>query len=75
MTDATNNGPGRDENALRVAFRKPEGKRTFGKSRYRWEDDININAKEMIYEGGNAFIGYGYGSVESSSEHGNESWV
>jgi hypothetical protein len=39
----------------RITFRKSEENRTFGKSKYRWEDDINTNTKETVYEGGNAF--------------------
>jgi hypothetical protein len=32
-------------NSYRVLVVKPEGKRTFGKPRHRWEDNINMGLK------------------------------
>jgi hypothetical protein len=37
-------------NAHRIFVRKPEGKRTHGGPRYRWEDNIKMGFKEMGYE-------------------------
>jgi hypothetical protein len=34
--------------ALKVAVRKPEGKRPLGKPRRRWEDNIEIDVKEIV---------------------------
>jgi hypothetical protein len=35
-------------NAYRVVARKPKGKRTFGRPRYRWDDIIKINVNRNI---------------------------
>jgi len=32
----------------RVLVGKPEGKRTFGRPKHRWEDNINMDVQEMI---------------------------
>jgi hypothetical protein len=34
-------------NAYRVFMGKPEGKRPLGRHRHRWEDNININLREI----------------------------
>jgi hypothetical protein len=41
-------GEGRDVHKVLVG--KPEGKRTLGRPRHRWEDNIKMNIQEM--EGG-----------------------
>jgi len=33
-------------NANRILVRKPKGKRSLGRSRYRWEDNTEIDLKE-----------------------------
>jgi hypothetical protein len=38
---------GEIRSACRVLVRKPEGKRTLGRSRRRWEDNIKMDIKEM----------------------------
>ena len=38
----------RTRGALKVAVRKPEGKRPLGKPRRRWEDNIEIDVKEIV---------------------------
>jgi hypothetical protein len=42
---------GRDENAYKVMFRKPEGKRPLAKPRRRWEDNIGMEHREVGWEG------------------------
>jgi hypothetical protein len=37
-------------NANRVLVRKPKGKRSPGRSRYRWEDNIEIDLKERRWK-------------------------
>jgi hypothetical protein len=37
--------------ALRVVVGKPEGKRPLGRPRRRWEDNINIHFKKIVWEG------------------------
>jgi hypothetical protein len=38
-------------------FEKPEGKRPLGRPRYRWQNIINVNVKEMPCES----VAYGLG--------------
>ena len=35
----------------RVLVGKPEGKRTLGRPKYRWEDNIKMGLQEVICEG------------------------
>jgi len=35
----------------RVLVGKPEGKRPFGRSRHRWEDNIKMDLHEVEWEG------------------------
>ena len=37
----------------RVLVGRPEGKRTLGRSKSRWEDNISMNFKEKAWEGVN----------------------
>jgi hypothetical protein len=39
-------------NAYNILVRKPEGKRTFGRPRHRWEDNIRMDLREIVWEGG-----------------------
>lgn len=32
----------------KILFIKPEGKRSFGRPRRRWKDDIKINQREIV---------------------------
>jgi hypothetical protein len=34
-------------NAYRILVEKPEGKRSLGTSRYRWEDNIKMDLREI----------------------------
>ena len=37
--------------AIRFAVGKPEGKRPLGRPRRRWEDNIKIHFKKIVWEG------------------------
>jgi hypothetical protein len=39
------------KNAKRIFIQKPEGKISLGRTRCRWEDNINMDLKETVYEG------------------------
>jgi hypothetical protein len=56
----------------KYAVRKPEGKSTLGRSRYRWKDDIKMEGKEIGDEGVSWF-NLIQDSVQwrGSHEHGN----
>ncbi|KAJ4426501.1 hypothetical protein ANN_27315 [Periplaneta americana] len=41
---------GESTNAYRVLVGRPEGKRPLGRPRYRWEDNIKMDLKEMGYD-------------------------
>jgi hypothetical protein len=38
-------------NAYKILVGKSEGKRPFGRSRYRWEDNIRMDPREIVLEG------------------------
>jgi hypothetical protein len=38
-------------NASNILVGKPEGKRPFGRPRRRWEDNIRMDVREMVWEG------------------------
>jgi hypothetical protein len=38
-------------NAYRILVGKPEGKRPIGRPRHRWEDNIEINLREIGWSG------------------------
>ena len=42
---------GERRGVYRVLVEKPEGKRPLGRSRYRWEDNINMDLQEVGYGG------------------------
>jgi hypothetical protein len=42
---------GEKRNAYRILVGKPEGKRTLGRPRYRWVDNIKIYLKEIGWNG------------------------
>jgi len=42
---------GEQRGAYRILVQIPEGKRPFGRTRHRWEDNININLQEMGWHG------------------------
>jgi hypothetical protein len=52
---------GEKRNAYRSFMGKPEEKRSLGRLRRRWEDNIKMDLREI-----------GWGPVEGSCEHGNE---
>jgi hypothetical protein len=39
------------KNSYRILLRKPKGKRLLGRPRYRWEDNIRMNLREIGWEG------------------------
>jgi hypothetical protein len=41
---------GENGNAYRVLVAKPERKRLLGRSRCRWEGNINMDSKEILWE-------------------------
>jgi hypothetical protein len=42
---------GDKRNAYRILVGKPEGKRSLGRSRHRWEDSIKIDLREIGWGG------------------------
>jgi hypothetical protein len=38
-------------NAYNILVRKPEGKGPLGRPRYRWEDNIRMNLREIGWDG------------------------
>jgi hypothetical protein len=42
---------GEKRNAYKIFLRKPEGKRPLGRPRYRWADNINIDLREIEWNG------------------------
>jgi len=38
---------GKKSNAHKILIQKPEGKRPLGRHRYRWEDNIKLDLKEI----------------------------
>ncbi|KAJ4451163.1 hypothetical protein ANN_02605 [Periplaneta americana] len=42
---------GESRNAYRVLVGRPEGKRPLGRPRRRWEDNIKMNLREVVYDG------------------------
>jgi hypothetical protein len=38
---------GEKRNAYRILVEKPEGKRTLGRRRHRWEDNIKMDLREI----------------------------
>jgi hypothetical protein len=57
-------------NAHNNSVGKPEGKRSLGKPRCRWEDNIEMDLRDVGKCGLNA-SGSRYGPVADSCEHGN----
>jgi hypothetical protein len=37
------------KNAYRIIVRKPEQKRLLERLKYRWEDDIKVDVKEIVH--------------------------
>jgi hypothetical protein len=37
-------------NAYKILVRKPHGKRPFERHRHRWEDNIRMDLKEIVWE-------------------------
>jgi hypothetical protein len=38
-------------NAYKILVRRPEGKRSLGRHRHRWEDNIRMDLREIGWEG------------------------
>jgi hypothetical protein len=47
---------GERRGAYRVLVGKPEGKRPLGRPMHRWEDNINMNLREVGWKGGMDWI-------------------
>jgi hypothetical protein len=59
-------------NAYRIMFGKPEGKRSHGRFRRKWESSIKMNLADIVYESAN-LIHLAQGIVVAGScEHGKE---
>jgi hypothetical protein len=39
------------KNSYKVLFRKPEGKKSLGRPRHRWEDNITMDLGEIGWKG------------------------
>jgi hypothetical protein len=64
---------GRGKDVYRVLVGKPEGKRTLGRPKLRWEDNIKIDLQEMGCGGhGLDRAGSVLGKMASTCEYGNE---
>jgi hypothetical protein len=59
---------GEMRDSYKVLVGKPEGKRTFRRSRHRWEDNIRMDRKEIVSGLWTGCVGFRIGSCE----HGNE---
>jgi hypothetical protein len=44
-------GVGEVKYAFKILVGKPEGKRPLGRSRRRWEDNIKMNLREIVFRG------------------------
>jgi hypothetical protein len=42
---------GETRNAYRILVGKPKGKRSLGRPRRRWVDDIKIDLRETVWDG------------------------
>jgi hypothetical protein len=42
---------GETRNACRILARKPEGKRSLGRQRRRWVDNIKIDLRDIVWDG------------------------
>jgi hypothetical protein len=42
---------GETRTAYKILVRKPEGKRPLGRPTHRWEDNINMNLLEIVWDG------------------------
>jgi len=42
---------GEMKNAHKILVRKPEGKRPLGRPRRRWEDNIRMDRREVVWDG------------------------
>jgi hypothetical protein len=43
---------GEKRNAYRILVGKPEGKRPLGRSRRSWKDNIKMDLREIVWDGG-----------------------
>lgn len=53
---------GEDKTCLQISIRKPEGKRPLGGPRYRWEDNIEVELREVELNCVAGFMGYKTGT-------------
>jgi hypothetical protein len=44
---------GEGRGIYRVLVRRPEGKRPLGRPRHRWEDNIELDLREIVIDGSN----------------------
>jgi hypothetical protein len=59
-------------NAYKLLVRQPDGKRLLRRPRYRWEDNIRMDLREMGWEGVDWINDSEQGSTVCSCEHSNE---
>jgi hypothetical protein len=61
------------KNAYRILMGKPEGKRSLGRPRGRWVDNIKIHLRDIGCDGMDWIdLAQDQGPVEGSCEHGDE---
>jgi hypothetical protein len=59
-------------NAYSILVLKPRGKRPFVRTRCRWEDNIRMDYRKIVWEDVEGSTGSQWGPVVSPSEYGNE---
>jgi hypothetical protein len=62
---------GESRSVYRVLVGRPKGKRSLGRPRHRWEDNIKMDLMEIGIDGAN-WIQLAQDRVASFCEHGNE---
>jgi hypothetical protein len=63
---------GEKRNGYRILVGKPEGKRSLGRPRCRWVNNVKMDLRERIGWYGLDRCGSGYEQVEAPCGHGNE---
>jgi hypothetical protein len=64
---------GEGRGVYRVLVGRPEGKRSLGRPKLRWEDNVKMDLREIWIDGANWIqLLSGWGSVAGFCEHGGE---
>jgi hypothetical protein len=63
---------GKGRSVYRVLVGRPEGKKLLARPRRRWEDNINMDLREIGINRELDSAGSGYGPVAGFCEHGNK---